>query len=223
MGIPDEVYFGENINGESIHYGEARKISNEQHKLIILKKRLDVLLIKQIGELSRQGNNSSYIIWSPFPLCVLTFLGIETLGRIIGDIEKIKANNEFEQSKIIVTPIYGLLDKKLLHKPTKPFITSFKSIHGNVDKKLLSRYSDVIHKYQRNTFNHGYQARGVFLDHAIHTFWIIEEKKGYVTINPYLFWKRFNEVYEDIFQKILSNNEKTWRLNSLKYFEKLIS
>lgn len=221
MGVPDNTYFGENPNGGNILYGEVRKIKDDQVKLEVLKKRLDVLLIEQNKRIAER-NNGKPNIWSPFSLCILTLLSIETLGRIICDLEKIKIESEFDQSKKIVTPIFGLMDIKLLNKPTKKFYSGFEKIHGTMDKKSIKRYSDVIHKYQRNTFNHGFQAKGVFLQHTVQPFWILEENEGFMVINPYLFWDRFEEIYNDVFNEILTSKNIDWRTNALKYFKKLL-
>ena len=125
MGVPADVYFGEKPEGGGIHYGEVRQITDDQRKLQVLKSRLDVLLIGQIKELSKTDVKGNRLIGSPFPLCVLTLLSIETVGRVIADIEKIKKESEYDQSKKIVTPILGMMDSKLLHKPTKIFSSIF--------------------------------------------------------------------------------------------------
>ena len=52
MPIPDNTYFGEKPEGGGISYGEVRKITDDQKKLIILKGRLDTILVGQINELS---------------------------------------------------------------------------------------------------------------------------------------------------------------------------
>ena len=106
MGVPDRAYFGHGLNGQGVSYGEVRAITDEQTRLILLKNRVDVLLISQVDELSKRDGNNGFKVWSPFPLNVLTLLAIETIGHIIGDVEKIKNENEYEQSKAIVTPIY---------------------------------------------------------------------------------------------------------------------
>ena len=90
MGVPDETYFGESPNGGGLNYGQVRASTNDDEKIIVLKKRLDVLLIEQNQKIAERDENSKPKIWSPFSLCVLTLLGIETLGRIICDLEKIK-------------------------------------------------------------------------------------------------------------------------------------
>jgi len=173
--------------------------------------------------LSKKEPNGDYRVWSPFPLVILTFVAIETLGHIISDVEKIKNENEFEQSKVLVTPIYRMMDKKLGHKPTVKFHEAFEKLHGKDDRKSLKTYSDVIHKYQRNTFNHGYQAKGVYLSHELDSTWHIEEKGGFLIINPYRFWDLFKSTYENIFSDILKNQNKDYRMNALRYFQMLLN
>lgn len=222
MGIPDQTYFGEKPEGGGILYGEVRTITDEQRKLEILKSRIETFLIRQVNSLTSKDEIGNYKVWSPFPLNVLTLLAIETLGRIIGDLEKILNENEYEQSKVIVTPIYQLIDKNLARKPTKAFYKNFEKIHNTTDKKAIRRYSDVIHKYQRNTFNHGYQAKGVYLDHTLLNAWEVIEDGGYIIINPYLFWDEFKKTFYSVFEQILNRRKMDWRTNALKYFDRLL-
>jgi hypothetical protein len=223
MGVPDKTYFGESPHGGGINYGEVRKISDNDEKIAVLRKRLDVLFIKQNRKIAERDEDGQPKIWSPFSLCILTLLGIETLGHVIVDFGKIKSDGDYEQSKKIVTPIYQLFDKKLIDKPTKKFYRAFEIIHGTSDKKSIKRYSDIIHKYQRNTFNHGFQAKGVFLSHTIPFFWVLEEEKGFMIINPFLFWDRLEKVFEIIFDEIENSTNLDWRNNALNYFERLIT
>ena len=222
MGVPDDTYFGEKPEGGGIKYGGVRAITNDQRKLELLKTRLDVLLIKQTSEIAKRDEEGKPIIWSPFSLCVLTLLSIETLGRVLSDMEKIKKESDFEQSKKVVTPIYRMMDKDLDKKPSKGFYKGFELIHGTSDKKSIKKYSHVIHKYQRNTFNHGYQAKGVYLDHTGTPFWQLMEKEGFMVINPYLFWDRFVETFNSAFEEILNPKDKKYRTNALKFFHELI-
>jgi hypothetical protein len=222
MPIPDKTYFGEKPEGGGISYGEARQINDQQRQIEILKTRIDVLLIKQVNELSSKDEKGSLKVWSPFALTVLTLLAIETLGRIISDLKEIEDNNDYEQSKVIVTPIYNLIDKNLSHKPTKKFYLGFEKIHGKADKKAIKKYSDVFHKYQRNTFNHGYQAKGVYLSHELDKPWVIREEEGFLIINPYLFWEIFKVAYDNIFLQITTGKNQIWRQNALTYYLALL-
>ena len=224
MKVPDNTYFGEKLGGGGgASYGEVRLVTDEQEKLLLLQSRINDLLIKQIDALTFKDSNGKLLVWSPFPLTILTLLSIETLGRIIGDVEKIKERNDYEISKIIATPIYKLMDVKLSHGVTIKFHDAFTKLHGKTDKKSLNVYSDVIHKYQRNTFIHGYQAKGVYLTHEIDSPWIKKEEEGFLVINPYLFWELFKTTYHKIFKEILNRKKPEWRKNALNYFSELLN
>jgi hypothetical protein len=223
MPVLDNSYFGEKPEGGGITYGEVRKIIDEQRKLEILKARLDPYLIRQINELTTLDLNNKRKVYSPFPLMVLTLLSIETIGRVIGDIEKIETEIDYEQSKEIVTPVYILMDRNLSYKPTKEFYEAFEKLHGHSNKKSVKRYSDIIHIYQRNTFNHGYQSRGVYLTEDFNNAIEIDGGKGCLYINPYSFWELFKSTYDGLFIKILKNENKDWRKNALRYFDRLIN
>ncbi|HLY69179.1 MAG TPA: hypothetical protein VKR53_05590 [Puia sp.] len=222
MPVPDETYFGEKPGGGPATYGEAREIRDEQMQLQFLKSRIDSYLIRQLNELSVINPDGNYKVWCPFGLTILTFIAIETIGRIILDTEKIKEENENEISKAIVTPIYQLMDKRFSYKPSKKFYEAFERLHGKDDKKSIRRYSDLIHKYQRNTFNHGFQARGVYLSHQLEEPCTNIEEKGFLIINPYLFWGLYRTTFENIFMQILENENKDWRKNGLKYYLMLL-
>lgn len=224
MPIPDNIYFGERPNNQGgISYGEARNLSNDIERIYLLKARIDSMLIDQIDELTSKGSKEGYLIWSPFPLVVLTCLAIETLGRIILDVEDIESNNEYEISKKIATPIYRLIDKELSYKPNKVFFQNFLKLHNLKQENSVNKYSDILHRYLRNSFNHGYQARGVFLSHATKDVWEIDSDEGYIKLNPYLFWRKFRNVYEIVFHEIVENKNKEWRTNALKYLDNLLN
>jgi hypothetical protein len=224
MGVPDKTYFGDNPwEAKGISYGEVRQIKIEGDLIMCLKGRLDAILINQIKPLAEFNKENRPNIWSPFPLNVLTLLAIETLGRVICNIEKIEEENQFETTKIISSPIYKLMYNMLSYKPSKVFIEAFEKLHGKFDKKSMTNYSDVIIKFQRNTFIHGYQARGVYLDDAIEDAVSINDGEGYLVINPYKFWNRYLEIYENVFSEILLGRNPQLKNNAIIYIRKLIN
>lgn len=222
MPIPNDTMFGPRPDTTGITYGEVRQIQGDNKKIQYLKLRLDTFLVNQIDAISLRNDIGHPNIWSPFPLMAMTLLAVETIGHVINDIDKINTENTYEISKIIVTPVYYQIDKELSYKPSKTFYKSLAKLHGTDDKKSIKKYSDVIHKYQRNTFNHGYQSRGVYIDHGQNKSWTIVENEGFLIINPYLFWDQFKKAYEDIFSKISNGHEDAWRQNALKYFQRLL-
>jgi len=222
MPVPDSTYFGDKPGGGGFTYGEARKLTDNDRKIEILKLRLDSFLISQVKSLTEKTPDDTYKIWSPFPLTVMTLLSIETLGHVIGDVKEVKKKHEQEFSKKIATPIYKLTDKRLSDGISKKFHAAFKALHGKEDKKALNVYSDIIHKYQRNTFTHGYQAKGVYLSHQLDVPWAKDEALGFLTINPYMFWDLFECTFKIVFEKISINKEPKWRKNALSYFDALL-
>ncbi len=224
MPLPDKTYFGNRTDTEfGITYGEVRMVTEEQEKLILLKRRFDALLIGQINELTLFNEEGKRRVYSPFPLTILTFVAIETIGRVISDWEKIKKESENDQVKNIVTPIYQMMDINLSYKPTKKFYEAFEALHGFEDKKSIRKYSDVIHKYQRNTFTHGYQSKGVYLTEQIEEAILIQESEGCLYINPFSFWELFKKTYTEVFESILKKSNKDWRSNALNYFHNLLA
>lgn len=220
MIVPNETIFSNNPWGDgNITYGDARELKDNKKKIEATKARLDVLLFNQIKPIAKHDENYAPAIWSPFPLAALTFLGIETLGRVIGDKEQIEKDN-FKTSKKFSKPIYKLIDSKLINKPNKLFYKHLEKRLSKNDKKNIDSYSDVIHKYMRNTYTHGFQGLLVYLNHQLREGWII--KDGYIILNPYWFWDRFYDSYTNIFNELINKPEKNKFNNVIKYFDDLI-
>ncbi len=220
MIVPDEAIFSNNPWGSgNLTYKDARDINDEKEMIKALKARLDIFLINQIIPLTKYEKNNKCKIWSPFPLTILTLLGIETLGRIIGNKSSIEKET-FETSKKYSKPIYQLIDSSLLYKPTKSFYTDLEIRLGKNDKKSIDSYCDVIHKYMRNTYTHGFQGLLVYLDHKLTEGWAIKE--GYIILNPYWFWDKFFEIYENTFVRLIDKQNKGEFENAIFYFKNLI-
>ena len=221
MPIPDDVYFGPKPGSEDggIHYGEVRKEvddgADDNRKLHLLKARLDRLLIKQIASVSllnEKGNNEK---WAPFPLQILSFLAIETLGFVIGDFKKVKKENQNNYVKLLSQPVYILLDEKLSRPPSKKEKIAFKEQLELKEKP--DSYFEIFHSYMRNSFNHGYQAKGVFVDDACESIWEVYDQ-GFLRVNPFRFWNRFVEVYEETFKEIFDTESEKHLIALMLYY-----
>ena len=217
--IPDKNVFGHHPNSnEEIKYGDARSANTDSEKILFLKGRLDSFLFKQISPFGELTEIAEPKIWSPFPLTMLTLLSIETLGRIISDVERIEKNSE-NKSRDFSRPIYKMIDSKLYAKPSKSFNESFEKRFKKSERKKFEHCCDVLHKYLRNSFYHGFQGKAVFLDHK-HSSWSIED--GFLVLNPYWLWKKCNETYQDIFATITDKKNHDSLKNALNFFDKLI-
>lgn len=222
MPIPDNTFFGFHFGGKgtAILFGEVRQITNEDDKLLILKRRLEAYLISQIDPIA-----DSTKIYSPFPLTVLTCVAVETIGRVISPVsewEKDKHKDK-EISKLVSVHIYGELDKKLTRPLTKEFKASMQVLWPNDNVKDIKSYAELFHSYLRTSFMHGYRSKNVFLKAEQEEGWVI--KDGFLIINPYWFWREYKRVFEESFEKIFDKKEKNnpYRIHALAYFHRLIN
>ena len=206
MPVPDEVIFGPDTQMKTITYGDVRSMA-EADKLKVLKLRLDRFFIEQVDELgkNKEGNVKVY---APFPLALLTCVGIETLGEVMyhSDLcDKSKSQRE------------GFL------KIAKSLAPSFSRAlpQDNKDFDKVTTIAHILYYYQRNTLVHGYQSRGVFLTEELPD-WKLES--GMLLLNPYWLWGRYKTRYEKLFQELFSNVESTnpRRKSALSYLSRIL-
>lgn len=215
MPIPDNIIFSPHLTEDrAIRFSEIRQLSDSDLKLRYLKKRLDEFLLKQVNPLGEK------MVYSPFPLAILTCIAVETLGRILEPVAKLEEKYKKEQiSKLVSVKVYGLLDKKLTRPLTLEAKDAMKKHWG---KHEIKTYAELFHSYLRTSFIHGYKAKNVFLTEETIS-WVFEN--GSLYVNPYWFWKAFREIFESSFEEILNAKEKNnpVRKNAIEYFERLIN
>jgi len=204
MPIPNEITFCTTYSGKEVTYGKIRVEKDENNKIDFLKYRLNDFLLSQVDKL---------IKGSPFPLSVMTCIGIETLGTIF--IKKDKKNKSHQFVEII-----KIIDPEFSKTFSKEFKKDFNKIWNKNILDHIDNYGQFIYKYFRNTMVHGFQGEGVYLSDETKV--SFEIKKGHITLNPYLFWEEYKKTYEDLFNKVL-NNEEPYRTNCIKRINKMIS
>ena len=80
MPVPDRAYFGPAEDGAGLNYGQIRALP-EEDKFRALQRRFNHLLLGQVQELTRTEGGRR-VVYSPFPLFVMTCVGLETAGKI---------------------------------------------------------------------------------------------------------------------------------------------
>ena len=128
MAVPNETIFGVDEVRNSINYGFVRQLTDENRLINLLKFRIEVFFTEQVKPLEAV---------SPFPLSVLTCVGIETLGEITIAENKDDSSYQF-------TSILGKFDKsfsKQLNKKDK--ILKFKiKTNGRYKKRNSTRCAE---------------------------------------------------------------------------------
>lgn len=206
MTVPYQTFFGVDENGNAINYGFVREIIDEDRLIELLKQRIQVFFVGQVEPLIKV---------SPFPLSIMTCIGIETLGEIT----------------VLASPDdNGIQFKKILGKFNNGFSKSLTINQKDLirknwpekDSEKIKSLADLFYKYYRNTMIHGYRGKGVFLSSELETLYTFQD--GFLIINPDLFWFRFKEIFDLVFVQLIKDrkNGSRERTRCLDYIRKLL-
>jgi hypothetical protein len=206
MAVPIQTIFGVDENETSINYGTVSQITDEDRLIRLLKLRIEVFFIGQVKPLETV---------SPFPLSVMTCIGVETLGEIT--IAESNDDNGIQFKKIL-----GKFDTNLAKTLTKSEKELVKKNWPDKDGEKIKTLTDLFYKYYRNTMIHGYRGKGVFLSSGLKPPFIFND--GFLIINPDWFWTRFIEVFNSTFEQLLKDKKKGSgeRTRCLDYIRKLL-
>lgn len=206
MAVPNQTIFGVDENEASINYGTVRQITDEDRLIRLLKLRIEVFFIGQVKPLETV---------SPFPLSVMTCIGVERLGEIT--IAENSDDNGIQFKKIL-----GKFDTNLAKTLTKAEKELVKKNWPDKDGEKIKTLTDLFYKYYRNTMIHGYRGKGVFLSSGLKPPFIFND--GFLIINPDWFWTRFIEVFNSTFEQLLKDKKKGSgeRTRCLDYIRKLL-
>jgi hypothetical protein len=174
------MIFGPRFPGfpRTVEYRHVRKFGWKR-RAKAFKARCDELFVKQVAIFSTPKT------WAPFPLAVMTCIGIEMIGAYkYGDALNDR-NRHF---------------RRLVEDMDPPFAKS--EVNPKGQKVPLS---DFIYYGFRHSLIHGFYGRWVFLTHrkAETPTWKYRKKRRHVFLNVYWFYSRFRQVYDDYFQQLL--------------------
>jgi hypothetical protein len=144
------------------------------------KARTDAFFLSQVDVFQHKR------LWAPFPLAVMTCIGIEMIGAYkYGDAAGDR-NGHF----------------KLFLKDMEPRFAELKAAPDNTQKELAA----FVYQGFRNSMAHGFYGKWVFITHdskkAV-TF-RYSAKKRFIVLNIYWFYKRFKEVAGQYFVDLLA-------------------
>jgi len=206
--IPDEVKFGHNAKGEVIDYGYVRAVSDNTELIDLLRIRLETFLINQVQPLQKSR--------SPFPLTVMTCVGIETLGEIFIPEDKDDSSFQFVEISKKLNQIFG-------RKLSKKYEKKLTELWSNKDLKNIDCYGKVLYLFFRNTMIHGYQGKGVFLSYEDLDKIEVDEETSFIKMNPDWFWNSYKDAFDKLFADAKKAQEaNAMRKNCLKYINEYL-
>lgn len=212
-GTPDEVVFSIDPTDDTkrITWGQLRANSDSDFRLRCLKVRIEDLLLFQSGQLLKPGS------YAPYPLAVLTLIGLGALGEIFcGDTVAAAAS---DHNKSIFCQIAKRLAQQFSRPLTKTFKEAFAERWG-VDKPRDGAL--VLYTFFRNSFIHGYYGRAVFLT-GDETPDVAFRDDGCVLLHPWWFYERFVDLTQDLLAEMLKEQPNgQLKRNALKYISNLL-
>jgi hypothetical protein len=210
MPVPDTVCFGPATDGGSLNYGQVRALPEEE-QFLALNRRFDSFFVNQVNELARIENGKR-LVYSPFPLFLMTCVGIETLGKIL--FTRAPAQNESEEDvqRLGFLKVCGGIDAGFPRALNKVQKQEYDQLWGANEHNKITCVAHIIYRLGRHTLVHGYRGKGVYIteDEAVPQ-WTMEG--GAVALNPYWFWKKFTDRSAELWKEFHANKEPT---NALK-------
>jgi hypothetical protein len=161
-------------------YANELKTMTPRERVRAFKARVDDYLIKQTDLLATKES------WTPFPLTIMTCVGIELIGSYkYGD----PGNNSNKHFQLFT------------HKIDRDFALEKPTPDGNA-----LPLSDFLYSAFRNSFIHGYRGKWVFITHDPQEAekWIYSLNEKYLVLNVYWLYKEFKRAYNEYFDHLLS-------------------
>jgi hypothetical protein len=221
MPVPDFVIFGPaTIKGGHLNYGDVRKLDAEA-RLKALKLRIDTFLIKQTEELAKvTGKKMRRKVNSPFPLFLLTCVAIETSGKIFFTPKATMP--ELDRQREGFLKFCGKFDAGFAKELSQQEKIAFDLLWGAGQHKEHKTISKIVYKVGRHTMVHAFRGKGVFLTEGIEKWQFVA---GALELNPYWFWQRFRELYDEEWSNLFKEKEANGALkrSASAYLEELLS
>lgn len=202
MPVPDAVHFGPAADNTGLTYGQIRAM-REDDQFQALQRRFNRFFLEQVGELAK-SNGEKRLVYSPFPLFLMTCVGIETAGKIFFSRAPAKGESEEDVQRLGFLEVCKGIHNNFSRPLTAQHKADYDSLWGEGAHKYAPSYATVIYRLGRHTMIHGYRGKGVYItEHADVPNWTMDA--GAVVLNPYWFFGRFADHCNELWAKFHAN------------------
>lgn len=219
MPVPHEAYFGPAETGDGLKYGDVRELPEEE-RFRALKRRLDTLFIGQVNEIAKMEDDNK----APFPLFLMTCVGIEMLGKVFYMQKPSAGRGEDDIQKEGFLEVCNRIHPHFSRTLNKEIKKAYDHLWGIGEHEKVRPFSisHIIYRFGRNTMIHGYRGKGVYLHNGKKLEW--EIYLGAPLLNPYWFWKSFVRCYNKLWDEFNANAEPTnpLRISAGLYLQDLL-
>jgi len=213
------VIFGPAAEGGQLRYGEVRKLP-ESENFVALHRRLESFYFAQVEELA-QSKDGKCKVYAPFPLFLLTCVGIETLGKVFFGREPKEGLTAEDIQRDGFLRVCKLLHKDLPRPLSKEQKEAYDQMWGEGAHKHANTPANIIYRHGRHTLVHGYRGKGVYITGEIVE---LAMDGGALVLNPYWFWRAFRDIYGVLWKEFYANKEDNnpFKLSVLLYLAELL-
>lgn len=202
MPVPNQTYFGPAADGHGLDYGQVRAL-DENGRLGALQRRFGCLLLGQVDELVRLEGGKR-LVYSPFPLFVMTCVGIETAGKIFFSRAPGNGENEDDVQRLGFLEVCKGIHVRLSRPLSAEDKQGYDSLWGEGEHRKVTSYAHIIYRFGRHTMIHGYRGKGVYITEAKEVpEWTMD--CGGLILNPYWFWRRFSAHSVELWGRLDGN------------------
>jgi len=182
--VPGNVIFA-NDGGTKFTYDDVRSQS-ENERLKSLELRLNGWLI---GQMTPMGDKTVY---APFPLSIMTCVAIESTAHIF-----LRCEANTDNGRELFHAFLLLMDSKFKPPMQKGFLKTMRKRWPKLDFSDCKSVPNILYKSFRNKLTHAYHSFGVYITEDETESW--DYGDGFLHVNPYWFWKTFQQTYNALF------------------------
>jgi hypothetical protein len=221
MPVPDAVHFGPAVDDTGLTYGRVRAMQ-DGNQFRALQLRFNRFFLEQVGELAKLSGVEP-VVYAPFPLFVMTCVGIETAGKIFFSRAPRRGEAEEDVQRLGFLEVCKGIDTHFSRPLSAEDKNEYDSLWGADAHQNAPSYASVVYRVGRHTMIHGYRGKGVYITEATRVpRWRMDG--GAVVLNPYWFFGRFAEHCGELWAKFHANTNANnpLKLSAKAYLQDLL-
>ena len=195
FNIPDIVCFGPDGRGGDFNYGHVRALS-PQLQIEALRLRHEAWLVAQSSVLATSAS-------SPFPLAVMTCVGMEALGLL--------AFGSSAKQRDPFLAVAAIMDARFAVAVSPTFQSNLAkrwaaTLDSDAKPNSVTTNAELLYFFFRNSLMHGFRGRGVFLTGDETQDFVTRDAEGTMVLNPWWLWRSYEAAVTATFNEIVGSS-----------------
>ena len=195
FNVPDKVCFGPNGHGGDFGYDQVRLLPT-QSQIEALRLRHEAWLVAQSRTLATSAS-------SPFPLAVMTCVGMEALDLL--------AFGQGAKQRDPFLAVAAIMDARFAAAVSPTFQSNLANrwattLDSDAKPNSVTTNAELLYFFFRNSLIHGFRGRGVFLTGVETQDFVTHEAEGTRIWNPWWLWRSYEAAVTATFNEIVGSS-----------------